>query len=115
MCGINVTVNGHLNQLKRMQKATFRRGNKNSVYFHENVFVSFDLLAITDENTQNQPFECENYLVWLNGYISNYKEIALMYNFDLKTNCDTEVLACFLSKFNGEKLNLLNGFFSVFE
>ena len=80
MCGINVAVNGSLKDVELMHKATKNRGLKNSTFYYENFIVSFDLLPITDENAPNQPFCYESHLVWMNGYISNYKELAKRFN-----------------------------------
>ena len=113
MCGLNVCINGSLEEVQMMQNATQRRGTKNFIHQIGNVIVSFDWLAITDSSAKPF-FKVGNWTVFLNGYISNYKELAKKYNFDLKTNCDTEVLANMFDSFGVVKLNELNGFFSIF-
>jgi asparagine synthase (glutamine-hydrolysing) len=113
MCGINAVINGDIKDISLMVGASSSRGIKNNLSFVGRAVVSFDWLPITDENAPSQPFENNGFSVWLNGYISNYKELAEKYEFQLKTNCDTEFLAAFIGRFKGEKLEELNGFFAV--
>lgn len=90
-----------------------RRGIKYSVESFPGVHVYFAHLPITDRNAPSAPYQSGKYLVWLNGYISNYKELADEFGIQLSTNCDTEFLAAFIAKFDFEKVDRLNGFFSV--
>jgi asparagine synthase (glutamine-hydrolysing) len=113
MCGINAVINGNVNDISLMVGASSPRGVQSNLSFIGRAVIQFDWLPITDENAPSQPFESKGVSVWLNGFISNYKELAEKYDFELKTNCDTELLALFLGRFNGDKLDELNGFFAV--
>lgn len=112
MCGINVTIGGTFEELQMMQSATQRRGSINSVYENWNIKVSFDWLPITDQAAA-PVFKVGNWTVFLNGFISNHKELRQKYGFKCETNSDTEVLAHFIDHHQCENLNELNGFFSI--
>lgn len=113
MCGINAVINGELCDLFKMQGGSSKRGKLPIFHAHKNGLVQFNWLPITDLQAGQQPFESGKYKVWLNGFISNYKELAEKYNIKLNSTCDTELLSKFLDKFNGQKLDELNGFFAV--
>ena len=113
MCGIAVVINGDLSECETMTKAIKSRGSEHPNYTEvDNIIVGFIRLPITDENAPSL-FEYKGHRVWLNGFISNYKELAQQYKIDLDTNCDTELLLKFLYKFGFEKIKELNGFFSI--
>ena len=113
MCGINAVINGSLEQLTNMTRATRRRGVKTEINTIRNAHIGFAYLPITDEQRSSAHFRYDNVCVFLNGYISNYFELATKYQIPVHTTSDTEVLAKFLDKFEGQRLNELNGFFSV--
>lgn len=113
MCGIAAVINGTWQELERMAEAQKHRGIKTTFSEVCNMKVAFAYLPITDSNAPEQPFKSGSYTVWLNGYISNYRELAEKYRIPLTTNCDTELLAKFLDKFSESRLHELNGFFSV--
>ena len=113
MCGIAAVINGTGDELFAMYNAISRRGLHVSYKLYDKVHVAFAYLPITDATAPGPSFRCGNYTVWLNGYISNYRELAKIYGFEPKTNCDTEVLAMFLHKFGISRLDELNGFFAV--
>lgn len=113
MCGIAAVINGTKTEALQMGYAIRRRGTKHSIESIDSIHVSFAHLPITDGNAPGQPFQCQEYFVWLNGYISNYKELAEEFKIPMSTNCDTEFLAGFIAKFGAENLDRLNGFFAV--
>lgn len=113
MCGIAAVINGTGDELLAMYDAIKRRGTHTSYKILDNLHVGFAYLPITDANAPGPSFRSGDYTVWLNGYISNYKELAAKYGFEPKTNCDTEVLAMFIDRFKMDKLTELNGFFAV--
>lgn len=113
MCGINAVLNGSLGDVLLMANNSSKRGKFTAITKIANSFVHFNWLPITDANAKTQPFVSGNYTVWMNGFISNYDELAEKYNIKLNSKCDTELLAKFLNKFKGKKLNELNGFFAV--
>lgn len=110
MCSINIAINGELSDVCRMSQATKSRGLKSFTVKRGNAFVSFNHLPTTDQTFQNG-YETENYHVWLNGFISNHKELAVKYHLDLESERDTEVLA----KLMELDINFreLNGFFAI--
>lgn len=117
MCGINGIISNSgfpdLNKLDKMKNATIRRGVKQiEQHVNSNAVVSFNWLPITDENCSFDN-RWNGTIVYLNGFISNYKELAEKYGIFLQTNSDIEFLAKFLDLHNGNKLNELNGFFAV--
>lgn len=116
MCGIAVTIGGTGTEAKRMGEVIKSRGSRQYLFSIYNVHVAFSHLPITDYQAQDQPYSCGKWLVWMNGFISNYQELAHDLKINLHTNCDTELLVKFIEKFgvDQEKLLALNGFFSVF-
>jgi asparagine synthase (glutamine-hydrolysing) len=113
MCGIAAVLNGSLCEVVRMGNAIKHRGITSNITEVDNLKVYFTLLPITDKSAPIQPYRCGKYYIWLNGYISNYKKLALKYGISLDTECDTELLAKFIEKHSLTKLNELNGFFAV--
>lgn len=113
MCGINAVINGSLKDIQSMVDNSSKRGIIQGITKVANSFVNFNWLPITDSTAKMQPFTSNNYTVWMNGFISNYDELAEKYNIKLESKCDTELLAKFMDKFKGKKLNELNGFFAV--
>lgn len=111
MCGISVLVNGTSDEIKAMGEAIKHRGVTHNVTEVDNVKVWFSYLPITDNSAPMQPFQSGEFMVWMNGFISNYKELSVKYQINLSTNCDTELLAKFIHAKN--RLSELNGFFSV--
>ena len=113
MCGINAVINGTLSNIYDMQKAASKRGIKKKLHHLRDAFIYFDWLPITDNNAPEQPFQSGKVLVFMNGYISNYLELSEKHGLELETDCDTELLAKFLDKYKGKRLEELNGFFAV--
>lgn len=113
MCGINAVINGTFEDVKLLHKYSSRRGIHSKNTYVNNAYIVFDWLPITDNNAPNQPFRKDGVSVFLNGYISNYKELAKKYGIELKSNCDTELLCEFLHRFKGKRIKELNGFFAV--
>jgi asparagine synthase (glutamine-hydrolysing) len=115
MCGINAIIKGNDDvnfELTSMNEATKRRGFETFYEDHGSAQVAFNWLPITDK-LNYPPNEYNGTVVYLNGFISNYKELATKYDIALKTNSDIEFLAKFLDLHNGNKLDELNGFFAV--
>lgn len=113
MCGINIIFKENDARISRMSDATAHRGTTSAFEYVGGATVEFRLLRITDESRPGGSFTCGDTTVYLNGYISNHLELKEKYGFKTRTNCDTEVLAAFLDRFGGSKLNELNGFFAV--
>lgn len=127
MCGINAILNYkkkddyfmYLDLLKQMYEATKNRGTREIVQTHNDhrdAIVSFNWLQITDQSKIDLPngfWDDDSCIVYLNGFISNYRELAIKYGIEMETDCDIEFLTKFLDLHNGNKLNELNGFFAV--
>lgn len=76
--------------------------------------VDFYRLAIKGTNGK-QPFtsKCENHLVWCNGEIFNYLELANQYNISI-TDCDISVLPDLIYQLGFDKaLKKIRGFFAI--
>jgi len=116
MCGIAAVINGQLHEVLRMGNALRHRGTKSNVTEIGNLKVWFSHLPITDASAPPQPYTFGNWTVWLNGYISNYRELAILYKAPMKTDCDTEFLAWYINFIGGPnnvQMRSLNGFFSI--
>jgi len=115
MCGISAVIGGDCpgGNALGMAMATETRGTQIYIDEFDNAAVGYNWLKITDQTVNEQPFTCGDFKAWLNGYISNYKELAIKYDIELTTTCDAELLVKFLEKFKGERLDELNGFFAV--
>lgn len=113
MCGISAVINGTRNELWLMHSATKHRGKFYDSTGIDNIRVAFSYLPITDLRSPMQPYKSGKYTLWLNGFISNYKELSAKYSIELNTNCDTEFLVKFIGRFDYSRLSELNGFFAV--
>lgn len=113
MCGIAAVLNGSMSELVTMGEKINHRGVHNSIFEIDNLKVYFSWLPITDPKAKAQPFKSGKHYVWLNGFISNYKELGAKYSIPMDSDCDTELLARFIDKFNLTKLDELNGSFAV--
>jgi asparagine synthase (glutamine-hydrolysing) len=70
-----------------------------------NVFMGFARLAIMDTtDAGQQPFSDEKNYVVCNGEIYNYKALAKEYCFNMKTDCDCEILLPLFNKFGFENM-----------
>jgi asparagine synthase (glutamine-hydrolysing) len=110
MCGIAAII-GKLSTLKEldtMGAAIKRRGVKESYHRVKDLQVWFTHLPITND-TYSQPCTYSNITLWLNGYISNWKELAKEEN--LIAESDTELLTWWIA--HKRPLERLNGFFAV--
>lgn len=108
MCGIAAVINGTKEEAEKMGYAIRRRGIKSNVTTVGNLTVYFTHLPI-ETDLYDQPVTYRGYTVWLNGFISNWRELAQEHN--LIAESDTELLAWWLA--HGKELSALNGFFAV--
>ena len=113
MCGIAIVVNGTHEEVMKMGHALKHRGKFQSDVKIDNIHAYFSWLPITDRSAGRQPFWHGKYALWLNGFISNWKELAKKYHIEMQTNCDTEFLVKFIAAGGYDYLHELNGFFSV--
>ena len=108
MCGIAAVINGDRYIASTMGSAIRRRGVKSTLTKIENLDVYFTHLPITND-AYTQPCRYKDVTLWLNGFISNWKELASEHN--LVAESDTELLAWWVS--HDMPLDTLNGFFAV--
>lgn len=119
MCGINGIIGGDFRdgklamKLQKMYEATKNRGLNQMVQQHNDARISFNWLKITDTTLTVMPNEYNGTTVYLNGYISNYRELANKYGIELDTDCDIEFLAKFISINDKPDFSELNGFFAI--
>jgi len=116
MCGIAVVKGGSLEQCKIMTEAIKHRGYSIEYFSHKDFHVGFVHLPIQELKNPRGSYQHGIYIVWLNGYISNYRELAEKYNFYLESDSDTEFLAQYFDKTDyilRKELSELNGFFSI--
>ena len=107
MCGIAAVINGTLEESEAMAYAIRRRGIKANTTSVNELTVSFVHLPIVDDITQ--PCTYGIVTVWINGFISNWKELSKKYGKTFRN--DAEYLAYHLDQ-NRPKREL-NGFFAV--
>lgn len=107
MCGISAVINGTLEESEAMAYAIQRRGIKAKTTHINELTVSFVHLPIVDDI--EQPCTYGKTTVWLNGYVSNWKELCTKYSVIARN--DTEYLAWHLEK--DKPKSELNGFFAV--
>jgi asparagine synthase (glutamine-hydrolysing) len=108
MCGIAAVINGDRYIASTMGAAIRRRGLTSTLTKIENLDVYFTHLPITND-VYSQPCRYKDVTLWLNGYISNWKELASENS--LVAESDTELLTWWVS--HDMPLDRLNGFFAV--
>ena len=108
MCGIAAVINGDRYIASTMGAAIRRRGITSTLTKIENLDVYFTHLPITND-VYSQPCRYKDVTLWLNGFISNWKELASEHS--LIAESDTELLAWWVS--HDMPLDRLNGFFAV--
>jgi asparagine synthase (glutamine-hydrolysing) len=115
MCGIAAILNSNIdkpsvNTVVKMGEAIKKRGIHNSIYTADNLTVNFIHLPI--ETNKPQPCIKGNTTLWLNGYISNWRELRDLYY--LEADSDTEVLTELIDRYGLNNIyHQLNGFFAV--
>lgn len=121
MCGITGYYSENkkidLEDLKKMTSAISHRGPDAEGYFTDKFTgLGHKRLSILDlSQDANQPMysKCGKFVIVYNGEVYNYKEIAVNYNINTKTNSDTEViLEHFINK-GVDFVNDLNGMFAI--
>jgi len=107
MCGIAAVINGTEQESKSMAYAIRRRGIKTNTTSINELTVSFVHLPIVEDI--EQPCTYGDTTVWLNGFISNWKELCSKYS--VIADNDTQYLAWHLDR--DKPKSELNGFFAV--
>lgn len=115
MCGIAVTINDSTNgnTCKNMLSAMKNRGTSVYNLAASKIDICFTWLPITDGQLFVPHFSIGGYTVFLNGFISNYKELAEKHKIYHITNCDTEIVAALFDRFGYEIAKEFNGFFAI--
>lgn len=113
MCGI--VGFAHAGQKWRSSKSLDHRGPDDKYMFNDSqLSIEFYRLAIKGMNGR-QPFasKCENHLVWCNGEIFNYLDLAEEYKISI-TDCDISVLPSLIEQLGfDEALKKIRGFFAI--
>lgn len=122
MCGIAGLVGSFskaesLKKIKIMTDAVAHRGpDAEGIFVRDNIALGHRRLSIIDLNeNSNQPMsDCsDRYTIVFNGEIYNYREVkAKLYDYDFKTNSDTEVLLAAFIQNGVACLNEINGMFA---
>lgn len=88
----------------------------NRFYKSKNLLTKFYRLSIQDTSSKGmQPMVMKNrYVLVFNGEIYNFKELAIKFNFKLKSKSDSEVLLNLLILKGRGALKYLDGMFSFF-
>ena len=88
----------------------------NRFYRSKNLLTKFYRLSIQDTSSKGmQPMVFKNrYVLVFNGEIYNFKELAIKFNFKLKSKSDSEVLLNLLILKGQGALKYLDGMFSFF-
>lgn len=107
MCGIAAVINGSVEDAEKMAFAIKRRGIRTTTTQLNELTVSFVHLPIVQDI--KQPCKSGGTTVWLNGFISNWKELCAKYH--VFVDNDTQYLAWHLD--NDKPKSELNGFFAV--
>lgn len=109
---ISATVDAAIKQLSK-------RGPDSNGYLYDYpaLLIHTRLAIIDTSRAANQPFTdtTGRYHIVFNGEIFNFKELKqelLKYNFNFKSQSDTEVLLYLYIKYGAECLSKLNGFFA---
>ena len=116
MCGFYGKLNSQV-EADKYNLIRHRGPDKTYLYSDKKLEVSFHRLAINgNDDDGSQPFYSDNkdILVWCNGEVFNYKDLAKEYNIQLKNGCDLHILPELFTKENPEKvLSKIRGFFSM--
>ena len=100
---------------KCVEKLKYRGPDKQTVLrIEENIIFGFSRLAIMDLSEKgDQPMNLDdNYYLICNGEIYNYNQLAFENNFELKSECDCEIILHMYKKYGIEKtINELDGVF----
>lgn len=98
--------------IRNMADAMAHRGNdQKDIFAGLKYHIGFRRLAITDLQNGNQPKKAGDWIIYLNGEIYNYKELAK--ELKIKSNSDTEVIAEGLNQSGIEFVKRLNGMFVI--
>ena len=73
----------------------------------------FHRLAINGlDEASNQPFVYDKLILQCNGEIYNYKQLASIYNIQLNTHSDCEIILHLYKKYGIQCINWLDGVFT---
>ena len=126
MCGIAGIID-HENKLAnkteiltRMSEALAHRGpDEHGIYISAPAFIAHRRLSVIDPAFGKQPmtriYENKKYTITYNGEIYNAEEIKkelIEIGYEIKTNCDTEIVLLSFIEYKENCLKKLNGIFS---
>jgi asparagine synthase (glutamine-hydrolysing) len=113
MCGIAGSINYQLN-ITRLTNDLWHRGPDEQTTFEEgNLQLHHHRLAILDIAGGHQPMEYGPLIIIFNGEIYNHLEVRKKYNFNCKTNSDTETILQAYAKLGAGCLHDFDGMFAL--
>jgi asparagine synthase (glutamine-hydrolysing) len=113
MCGIAGSVNYSLN-ISRLTKDLWHRGPDEQTTFADGALqLHHHRLAILDIAGGRQPMNYGPYTIIFNGEIYNHLEVRRKYNFNCRSNSDTETILHAYEKSGPECLHEFDGMFAI--
>ena len=121
MCGIFLYISKKKFNFKKLSNESNKcshRGPDSSIieineYNEYSIYMNFHRLAINGLNKKsNQPLTLDNITLMCNGEIYNYKELSLLYNINLNTDSDCEIILHLYKLVGIQLIDLLDGVFS---
>ena len=121
MCGIFLYISKKEFNFKKLSNESNKcshRGPDSSIveineYNEYSIYMNFHRLAINGLNKKsNQPLTLDNITLMCNGEIYNYKELSLLYNINLNTDSDCEIILHLYKLVGIQLIDLLDGVFS---
>lgn len=113
MCGIAGSIHHPLN-IAQLTRDLWHRGPDEQNTFEAGVLqLHHHRLAILDIAGGQQPMEYGPFTIIFNGEIYNHREVRKKYNFNCKTNSDTETILHAYEKLGAECLHDFDGMFAL--
>ena len=113
MCGIAGSINHQLNRAQLTRDLWHRGPDEQSTFETGNLQFHHHRLAILDIAGGRQPMEYGPFTIIFNGEIYNHREVRKKYNFNCKTNSDTETILQAYAKLGAECLHDFDGMFAL--
>jgi len=113
MCGIAGSINHQLNLVQLTRDLWHRGPDEQNTFETGEVQLHHHRLAILDIAGGQQPMEYGPFTIIYNGEIYNHLEVRKKYNFNCKTNSDTETILHAYAKLGAECLHDFDGMFAL--
>ncbi|MEI9946702.1 MAG: asparagine synthase (glutamine-hydrolyzing), partial [Chitinophagaceae bacterium] len=113
MCGIAGSINQPLN-IPVLTQCLFHRGpDEQTTFTVDNLILHHHRLSIVDIAGGKQPMQFGHLTIIFNGEIYNHKKVRVKYNFNCKTNSDTETILHAYAKLGPACLDDFDGMFAL--